>query len=340
MFAPKPDLAVGLQQQPRPRRQPRLQLQQDEAFCPALQAELLQLLRRARQQLQELQRNCATGSTVTPDFSTYRKSENTLPVESDLHTAVSRAILLQNVLTLNVLKQKLQHHLQLQGEQRQDASAVAAAAEAITAFVQEVQQRYTTVKEKSSSEWPLYLQLKQKRIYWQQQQQQQPLYQTIVDLVLADLEAWAKEAQSDDEPLAVPAEAAVSVQQQKDVSESQRHALVEEQKNREALLQRRTKAPSAAGVNDPRLEEVLLGTANEMKQGALRFRQRLQKDNELLQRTAATQEALQRKQLQGLQTAKKLLRFSFFATLMPLIQLAIAVAITLAMVSFILFTPG
>lgn len=95
MFAPKPDLAVGLQQQPRPRRQPRLQLQQDEAFCPALQAELLQLLRRARQQLQELQRNCATGSTVTPDFSTYRKSENTLPVESDLHTAVSRAILLQ-----------------------------------------------------------------------------------------------------------------------------------------------------------------------------------------------------------------------------------------------------
>lgn len=246
----------------------------------------------------------------------------------------------QNVLTLNVLKQKLQHHLQLQGEQRQDASAVAAAAEAITAFVQEVQQRYTTVKEKSSSEWPLYLQLKQKRIYWQQQQQQQPLYQTIVDLVLADLEAWAKEAQSDDEPLAVPAEAAVSVQQQKDVSESQRHALVEEQKNREALLQRRTKAPSAAGVNDPRLEEVLLGTANEMKQGALRFRQRLQKDNELLQRTAATQEALQRKQLQGLQTAKKLLRFSFFATLMPLIQLAIAVAITLAMVSFILFTPG
>lgn len=267
---------------------------------------------------------------------------------------------LQNVHTLSMLQQQLQQELKRQQQQQREASAPAAAAAAIAAFIQEMQDRCDgSSKCNSGTKEALVMLLPKKRVYWQQQQQHRQLLLQLVDQVLADLELWAGEAPSDDEAAAppIPVQAAVAVhpggRQQLSTEERRRNLPLEEGTKREVFLQRSFKsmgtgvgagtaraATPPACLDDTHVGEHLLDTASEMKQGALMFRERLQRDNILLQRTAATQEALQQQQRRGLDAAKKLLRFSFFSSLMPLVQLAIALAITLAMVSFILITPG
>ena len=273
------------------------------------------------------------------------------------------ACLLQNLQTLILLQQRLQKQ-QERHQQQPEASAPEAAAAAIAAFVQEMQQFCNNKSCCNSIRGRLIAQLPKKRVYWEQQAkaQHEQLLLQLVDRMLADLELWAEEAPSDDDAAAspVPAQVAGTEQQQRrqrQVVAEERHdiLLLEDRRNRELLLPRDSipmrKEPAAfvaspaapraeSAVSDNQLEEHLLDTASEMKQGALMFKERLQKDNILLQRTAATQETLQQQQQRGLDAARKLLRVSFFSSLMPLLQLAISLAVTVAMISFILATPG
>ncbi|CDJ52133.1 hypothetical protein, conserved [Eimeria brunetti] len=353
-----------------PKEQKDLGQQKKMETCHAvLESELLQLLRRSRLQLEQVQHKsdtdtaCAVFSS-TSNNSGRSKRANLLSCECTARSAVSLASLLQNVHTLSLLQQELQQQLKRQQQQQPEASAPAAAATAIAALVQEVQRLCNSNNNRSSSiRGPLPFQLPKKRVYWQQlqQNQQQQLLLKLVDQALADLELWAEEVPSDCEAAASPVPvqpAATELQhgrQQQAFAVERRQILpLENGGDRELLLQHSrnpigvgasaaaapTAAPAAAALPDSQLEKHLLDTASEMKQGALMFRERLQKDNILLQRTAARQEALQQQQQRGLDAAKKLLRFTFFFALMPLVQLAIALAVTLAMISFILVTPG
>ncbi|CDI73967.1 hypothetical protein, conserved [Eimeria praecox] len=341
---------------------------QGESCYAALEAELLQLIRRSRLQLEQLQHQYDTDAACAI-LSNSTQGENLLSGERSIKSSASWASLLQNLHTLSVLQQRLHQQLKRQQQEQPEALAPAAATAAITAFLQEVQQLCNSKSScNSSTRGPLPVQLPKKRVYWrqQQQQQQQQLLLELVDQVLADLELWAEEAPSGDEEAAaspVPVQAATEQQQGRQqkvfVKERRQILLLEDRRNRELLLQcssdptggaataaaataaaAKAAAPAAAPLANSHLEEHLLDTADEMKQGALMFRERLQKDNILLQRTAATQESLQQQQERGLDAAKKLLRFSFFSSLMPLVQLAIAVAVCLAMISFIIVTPG
>ncbi|CDJ35512.1 uncharacterized protein EMH_0074460 [Eimeria mitis] len=357
----------GLQQH---KEQKELQQQKREEACyAALETELLQLLRHSRLQLEQLQQehdaDGASAEHSSSNNSNCGEGKKLLYRECAIKSAASWASLLQNVQTLSVLQQQLQRQQKRHQQQQPEASEPgAAAAAAITAFVQELQQLCNSNNSCSSSiRGLLVVPLPRKRVYWQQQQQQQQqqLLLQLVDQVLADLAAWAEEFPSDGEASVspVPAQVAATEQQQGRrqqafSEEGPQNLLLEDRRNRELLLQCNSNpkqatatadaapvaTPAAAQAAGSHLEEHLLDTAHEMKQGALMFRERLQKDNILLRRTAATQEALQHQQQRGLDAAKKLLRFSFFSSLMPLVQLAIALAVTLAMISFILVTPG
>ncbi|XP_022593015.2 uncharacterized protein LOC34619050 [Cyclospora cayetanensis] len=319
-----------------------------------LEAELLQLLQHSRQQLQQLKlqqlqvHDCCEGPGATGESGS---SKDGMSPGYCGHAEASWACLLQNLRTALELRQQLNQ----QQQDTQEASAAATSAASIEAIMQDLEYHYRNGKRCESLQRPL-LQLRRKYVYWHQRQQHQKVLLELVDWVLADIEVWAQEAPSDDEmaasmQLETSAAAKESMppthHQLLSAIEQRQQGAKQEHEERQLLLQHignggssGAMVPTAVYDESALIEEDLLGAATEMKQGALRFRETLQKDNRMLERTSATQDTMQQQQIKGVEAAKKLLRFSFFSSLMPLVQLAIALMITMAMIFVILFTPG
>lgn len=115
---------------------------------------------------------------------------------------------------------------------------------------------------------------------------------------------------------------------------------VSEQSQREAIRAGENEEVANSADETSSVEESLATAADDLRAVAIRFRRLLNTDNDRLQKMQQKQSELQGEAVKGCSQTKKLLRSEWFAAFLPLVLLAVALCMFLAVAALIFATPG